>query len=158
MSVQAGQDFAIIIDYAHTPDGLENVLTAVRPMTAGRLICLFGCGGDRDRRKRPLMGAIATRLADYVIVTADNPRTEDPGQIIDDILAGIAEQTESMPVRPDIDVIADRRAAIVRAIQSAQAGDTVVLAGKGHEDYQIIGSHKIHFDDCEEALAALSTP
>ncbi len=157
MSVHAGQDFGVIIDYAHTPDGLENVLMAVRPMTPGRVICLFGCGGDRDRRKRPLMGAIATRLADQIIVTADNPRTEAPGQIIDDILAGIAEQTESMPVKPDITVIPDRRAAIVRAIHSAQAGDTVVLAGKGHEDYQILGTTKIHFDDREEALAALQS-
>lgn len=155
MPVRVGQDFAVIVDYAHTPDGLENVLAAVRPMTAGRLLCLFGCGGDRDRRKRPLMGAIAARLADVVVVTSDNPRTEDPGQIIDDILAGIAEQQASMSVNPEMYVIPDRRSAIAQVISQARLGDTVVLAGKGHEDYQILGTTKIHFDDAEEAIAAL---
>ncbi len=143
------QDIAVVVDYAHTPDSLENVLAAMRPFTQRELICVFGCGGDRDRTKRPLMGSIAARLADRVYVTSDNPRTEDPQRILQDILAGIPEATQ-----PIVEV--DRRTSIHRAIAEAKPGDTVVIAGKGHEDYQILGTTKIHFDDREEARAALA--
>ncbi len=146
--VGEGQDITVVVDYAHTPDSLENVLKALRPFTANRLICVFGCGGDRDRTKRPVMGAISAQLADFVYITSDNPRTEDPQQILQDIMAGIADQTNTA-------VICDRRECIYTAIHSAQAGDTVLIAGKGHEDYQIIGTTKIHFDDREEAAIAL---
>ncbi len=143
------QDIAIIVDYAHTPDGLENLLRAAKPLTQGQLWCVFGCGGDRDRTKRPQMGQIAANLADQVVVTSDNPRTEDPQQILDDILAGIDQTAIAPYVEPD------RQAAIHHTIRSAQAGDIVVIAGKGHEDYQILGTTKIHFDDREEAQLAL---
>ncbi|MEI7664679.1 MAG: UDP-N-acetylmuramoyl-L-alanyl-D-glutamate--2,6-diaminopimelate ligase [Synechococcaceae cyanobacterium ELA263] len=139
---------AVLVDYAHTPDGLENALAACRPFTAGRLICVFGCGGDRDRSKRPLMGAIAARLADAVVVTSDNPRTEDPGRILDDVVAGI-------PAEAAAQVEPDRAAAIALAIAGAGADDLVLIAGKGHEDYQILGSEKVHFDDREEARSCL---
>ena len=144
----AGQSPAVLVDYAHTPDGLENALAACRPFTSGQLICVFGCGGDRDRGKRPQMGEIAARLADRVVVTSDNPRTEDPQRILDDVLAGIPES--SSPV-----VEVDRAKAIAEAIASATADDLVLIAGKGHEDYQILGTTKIHFDDREEAEKAL---
>jgi UDP-N-acetylmuramoyl-L-alanyl-D-glutamate--2,6-diaminopimelate ligase len=139
---------AVLVDYAHTPDGLHNALSASRPFAAGRLICVFGCGGDRDRSKRPQMGAIAARLADQVVVTSDNPRTEDPAQILDDVVAGI-------PAGTDLTVEADRALAIAAAIAAAQPDDLVLIAGKGHEDYQILGTTKIHFDDREEAEKAL---
>ena len=139
---------AVLVDYAHTPDGLESALNACRPFTRGRLICVFGCGGDRDRSKRPLMGEIAARLADQVVVTSDNPRTEDPQQILRDVVAGI-------PTGAALQVQADRATAIAEAIAEAQAGDLVLIAGKGHEDYQILGTTKIHFDDREEAEKAL---
>ena len=139
---------AVLVDYAHTPDGLENALAACRPFTAGRLICVFGCGGDRDRSKRPQMGAIAARLADAVVVTSDNPRTEDPDQILADVVAGIPEGTE-------LQVEGDRATAIAGAIAAARPQDLVLIAGKGHEDYQILGTTKIHFDDREEAEKAL---
>lgn len=147
--VSPQQNLTLVVDYAHTPDSLENVLSALRPFTTNRLICLFGCGGDRDRTKRPLMGEIAHRLADVVYLTSDNPRTEDPAQILADIAVGIPS-----PTKP-ISVIIDRRTCIRSAIDYAQAGDTVLLAGKGHEDYQIIGTTKIPFDDREEAKLAL---
>ena len=128
----------VLVDYAHTPDALEKVLHAAREHTPGQLWCVFGCGGDRDRGKRPLMGAIAERLADVVVVTDDNPRTEDPQRIVDDIVAG-------MRARPR--VMRDRRLAIASAVGAASGGDTVVIAGKGHEDYQQIGTQKFPFSD-----------
>lgn len=139
-------DITVVVDYAHTPDGLANCLRALRPFVAGQLICVFGCGGDRDRTKRPQMGKIAADLADVVVVTSDNPRTEDPQRIIQDIVAG-------MPTPPV--VLPDRREAIHWAIERAQPGDGVMIAGKGHEDYQILGTTKIHFDDREQARLAL---
>ena len=137
--VEAGQPFAVIVDYAHTPDSLENVLRAARRLTQGRLACVFGCGGDRDRDKRPKMGEIAARLADRCVVTSDNPRSEDPEAIIAEILAGIPGYGNGNG-RDDIAVELDRRAAIAQALAEAEPGDTVVIAGKGHEQGQIIGS------------------
>jgi UDP-N-acetylmuramoyl-L-alanyl-D-glutamate--2,6-diaminopimelate ligase len=148
--VSPDQDISVVVDYAHTPDGLENLLKAARPFIAGRMICVFGCGGDRDRTKRPQMGEISARLADQSIVTSDNPRTEDPHQILDDIMAGI-------PAEADVMVLGDRAEAIQTAIASAKPGDGVLIAGKGHEDYQILGTEKIHFDDREQARQALMT-
>ncbi len=144
------QDITVIVDYAHTPDGLENLLRASRPFSQGRLICLFGCGGDRDRTKRPQMGAIAAELSDWAIVTSDNPRTENPAQILEDIVTGMGDKAARSPT-----VIGDRAAAIRTAIAEAEPGDTVLLAGKGHEDYQILGTEKVHFDDREQARLAL---
>ncbi len=141
---------AVIVDYAHTPDGLKNILNAARIITPqnGRLIAVFGCGGDRDASKRPQMGHIAEELADLLVVTSDNPRTEDPQQIITDILAGIERfQPERMTVDPD------RKAAIHRAIDMARPEDIIVVAGKGHEDYQILADRTIHFDDREVVQA-----
>lgn len=142
------QDISVIVDYAHTPDSLENLLKAARPFIPGKMICVFGCGGDRDRTKRPKMGKIAADLADVAVVTSDNPRTEDPERILQDILAGIPET-----VKPIVN--GDRATAIRTAILQAQPGDGVLLAGKGHEDYQILGTEKIHFDDREHARDAL---
>jgi UDP-N-acetylmuramoyl-L-alanyl-D-glutamate--2,6-diaminopimelate ligase len=139
---------AVLVDYAHTPDGLESALSACRPFTQGRLICVFGCGGDRDRGKRPQMGEIAARLADQVVVTSDNPRTEDPNRILEDVIAGIPSSCT-----PVVEV--DRAKAIAEAIALANVDDLVLIAGKGHEDYQILGTTKIHFDDREEAEKAL---
>jgi UDP-N-acetylmuramoyl-L-alanyl-D-glutamate--2,6-diaminopimelate ligase len=129
----------VLRDYAHTPDALERALSAVRPFTSGSLVCVFGCGGDRDRGKRPEMGRIAEAGADRAIVTSDNPRTEDPEAILDDIEAGMS--------RGNHERIEDRRAAIARAVRSAQEGDVVLLAGKGHETYQIRGTVKYPFDE-----------
>ena len=143
-----GGDPAVLVDYAHTPDGLANALAACRPFTKGRLICVFGCGGDRDRSKRPQMGAIAAQLADQLYVTSDNPRTEDVQQILADVTAGIAPGAS-------MQVDADRAVAIAAAIAAAAPGDLVLIAGKGHEDYQILGTTKVHFDDREEAEKAL---
>ena len=136
-------DYTVLIDYAHTPDALENVLTAARGFAAGRVVVLFGCGGDRDRTKRPQMGAIAARLADFVVVTSDNPRTEPPHAIIADIVDGMVG-TETPYV-----VVEDRIAAIRYALDHAQAGDVVILAGKGHETYQVVGREKHHLDERE---------
>jgi len=136
-------DYAVIIDYSHKPDALEKVLKSLRDVTAGRLICLFGCGGDRDRAKRPIMGAIAADNADLVIVTSDNPRTEEPQAIIDEIVSGM--QGKSTPTQ----VICDRVEAICWAIDKALPGDVILLAGKGHEDYQVIGHEKHHMDERE---------
>src|SRR5213075_1819150 len=124
--VDEGQDFGVLVDYAHTPDSLENVLRAARDVTRGRLHVVFGAGGDRDRGKRPLMGGVAGRLADRVIVTSDNPRSEDPEAIVDEVMAGA----------PDAEREVDRRLAIARAVESAAPGDVVVIAGKGHEQGQ----------------------
>lgn len=150
IQVNPEQDISVIVDYAHTPDSLENLLKATRPFIPGRMICVFGCGGDRDRTKRPQMGAIAARLADQTIVTSDNPRTEDPQKILNDIVEGIPNATELL-------VLGDRAEAIQAAILSAQPGDGVLIAGKGHEDYQILGTEKIHFDDREQARQALQS-
>ena len=136
-------DYAILIDYAHTPDALENVLAAVRGFAKGRVVALFGCGGDRDRTKRPKMGRIAAEKADFVVVTSDNPRTEDPGAIIQDILEGMTH-TDTPYV-----VVENRVEAIHYAIDHAQSGDVIVLCGKGHEDYQVIGHEKHHLDERE---------
>ena len=144
-----GKDYTVLIDYAHTPDGLENVLRSVRDFSRGRLIALFGCGGDRDRTKRPMMGKIAADCADLVIVTSDNPRTEVPEEIIKDILAGMQETDTPYVVEPD------RRKAIRLALQLGKKDDVIVLAGKGHEDYQIIGKEKFHLDEREEVASAL---
>lgn len=135
-------DYTILIDYAHTPDALENVLKSMHAVTQGRLVALFGCGGDRDKTKRPKMGKIAADFADFVIVTSDNPRTEEPEAIIQDILTGIPKGT-------DMKVLPDRKEAIAWAIEHHQPGDVILLAGKGHEDYQIIGKTKIHLDERE---------
>lgn len=143
--VDAGQPFTILVDYAHTPDALERVLSTIRGLTDKRIIMVFGCGGDRDKGKRPIMGKIAAEYSDVVIVTSDNPRTEEPMRIIEDIKAGTT----------GVRVIPDRREAIREAIREANEGDVVLLAGKGHEDYQIIGKEKIHFDDREEAAKAV---
>jgi UDP-N-acetylmuramoyl-L-alanyl-D-glutamate--2,6-diaminopimelate ligase len=150
--VDEGQPFAVLVDYAHTPDSLENVLAAARPLTQGRLWCVFGCGGDRDRGKRPLMGEIAARLADDVIVTSDNPRSEQPEAIVEEILAGVPRAAIGR-VAAD----ADRRAAIERAIGAAREGDVVVIAGKGHEQGQeLADGEKVPFDDAAVAREALS--
>ncbi|NEQ35445.1 MAG: UDP-N-acetylmuramoyl-L-alanyl-D-glutamate--2,6-diaminopimelate ligase [Okeania sp. SIO3I5] len=149
VQVTEEQDVSVIVDYAHTPDSLENLLKAARPFIPGRMICVFGCGGDRDRTKRPKMGQIAAELSDLAVVTSDNPRTEDPEKILQDILEGISPEVKPL-------VISDRSQAINAAIMEAKAGDGVLIAGKGHEDYQILGTEKIHFDDREQARDALS--
>ncbi len=147
--IDEGQEFYVAVDYAHTPDGLKNVLATTKEFTSGRLICVFGCGGDRDRTKRPQMGAIAASLSDVLVVTSDNPRTEDPHRIIEDVLAG----TSGSHSRVEIE--ADRRKAIERALELAQKGDFVLIAGKGHETYQIFKDRTIHFDDREIVREAL---
>lgn len=138
--VDLGFDFTVLIDYAHTPDGIENILKAVRGFAKGRVVILFGCGGDRDPLKRPLMGKAASSLADFSIVTSDNPRTEEPVSIIKQILPGVSGEYV---------VIENRREAIEYAVRNAKKDDVIVLAGKGHEDYQIIGKEKRHFDERE---------
>ncbi|MBR1723404.1 MAG: UDP-N-acetylmuramoyl-L-alanyl-D-glutamate--2,6-diaminopimelate ligase, partial [Ruminococcus sp.] len=152
--IPTGRDFTVICDYAHTPDAVSNVLRAIRHGAEGRVVCLFGCGGNRDAKKRPLMAEAAAENADFLIVTSDNPRNEEPDAIIDDILVGL-EGRSTPYVR-----ITDRREAIYWAVKNAQPKDIIVLAGKGHEDYQILaGGQKIHFDEREvvaEALARLA--
>ena len=142
-TVPTGRDFSVIIDYAHTPDGLENLLNSLRKVYQGKIITVFGCGGDRDKSKRPLMGEIAGRLSDITIVTSDNPRSEDPEMIINDILVGLEN------VKSRVFAITDRTEAIGKALKKAKAGDVVVLAGKGHETYQILKDGKIHYDERE---------
>ncbi len=157
-TIVAGQPFTVLVDYAHKPDALEQVLRSVRQLTVKRLLTVFGCGGDRDRGKRPLMGEAAGRLSDVVILTSDNPRTEEPLRIIAEAEAGLVHAGQRKVVdneaiatlRQGYLVIADRRLAIRTALAGARPGDVVVIAGKGHEDYQIIGTTKYHFDDREE--------
>lgn len=152
--IDEGQSFGVMVDYAHTPDGLENILVTAREITNGKVIVVFGCGGDRDRMKRPIMGRIAAEKADIVFVTSDNPRTEEPQAIIDDVLVGVEEgAAEKKAVR--YFVYPERREAIVKAIQAASTGDVVLIAGKGHENYQILKDKTIHFDDREECRKAL---
>lgn len=151
-TVDEGQDFLVVVDYAHTPDGLENALAAVKEVAEGSVITVFGCGGDRDRTKRPKMGAIAGRYSDYVFVTSDNPRSEDPESILKDIEPGIIDTGFASD---RYEMIADRRTAIQKAIEKASPKDVVLIAGKGHETYQLIKGATLHFDDREEARAAL---
>jgi UDP-N-acetylmuramoyl-L-alanyl-D-glutamate--2,6-diaminopimelate ligase len=139
----------VFVDYAHTPDAVERALAALRPTCLGKLVIVLGCGGDRDPGKRPLMGRAASVGADLLVATSDNPRTEDPETIVAQMLAGALGGAEILR-------ICDRRAAIHVAITAASAGDTVLLAGKGHEDYQIVGASSLHLDDREEARAALA--
>lgn len=155
---------SVYVDYAHTPDALKNVLISLRPITSGRLICIFGCGGDRDKTKRPLMGEIAATLSDIAVITSDNPRTENPSDIINDITDGVSlnkidrydpsELTRDFNKRGYV-TEPDRKKAIWLGIKASRSGDTVLIAGKGHENYQIKGSTKIRFDDMQEAELAL---
>ncbi len=147
--VREGQDYTVVVDYAHTPDGLENLLSSAREVTRGRLITVFGCGGDRDGQKRPMMGEVAGRLSDLVVVTSDNPRSEDPETILTQIEVGLEPAQASYEKEPD------RASAIGRAIGMAQPGDTVVIAGKGHETYQIFADRTVPFDDVEVASQAI---
>ncbi len=167
---EPGDDVTVVVDYAHTDDALKNLLETARPLATRQLITVFGCGGDRDRTKRPLMGAVAARLSDVVIVTSDNPRSEDPAAIVEEIKLGIIQPAERprpqeptrngqrhMPPRPpQVLTIVDRRIAIERAVETAAAGDVILIAGKGHEKYQVIGERTLPFDDVEVARAALA--
>jgi len=149
----AADGVTVVVDYAHTDDALRNLLETARPLVRGRLITLFGCGGERDRTKRPLMGVVASRLSDVIVITSDNPRHENPERIIDEIRRGITPDTR----RDDAPLftIADRRTAIAKAIDIARPGDMVLLAGKGHEKYQIVGDEHVPFDDVEIARELL---
>ncbi len=151
--VDAGQSFYVVVDYAHTDDGLSNVLRAARALCKGRIITVFGCGGDRDKGKRPKMGHVAASMSDFCILTSDNPRTEDPHRILLDVEVGM--QRAEKRKGDDYLIIESREEAIHKAISLARAGDLVMIAGKGHENYQIIGTERRHFDDREEAMAAL---
>jgi UDP-N-acetylmuramoyl-L-alanyl-D-glutamate--2,6-diaminopimelate ligase len=153
--VKAGQPFLVVVDYAHTPDALERVLATARKLTTGRLGVVFGCGGDRDRTKRPIMGEIAARLGDRVWITSDNPRSEPPQAIIDEIAVGV-RRVWAAPDR--YAMVADRRAAICAALSWADPGDAIVIAGKGHETYQIVGPDVLPFDDRDVARQILSEP
>lgn len=148
-NVDEGQQFGVIVDYAHTPDGLRNVLKSTKKITKNRLIVVFGCGGDRDRIKRPIMGEVVAEYADYIIITSDNPRTEDPMAIISDIRYGVEKGKKEYIIDPD------RKSAITKAVEEAKPGDIVMIAGKGHEDYQILRDRVIHFDDVEVVREAL---
>jgi UDP-N-acetylmuramoyl-L-alanyl-D-glutamate--2,6-diaminopimelate ligase len=158
-----GDEVRVVVDYAHTDDALKNLLETARPLAKGRIITVFGCGGDRDKSKRPLMGAVAARLSDLVIVTSDNPRSEDPDQIIEEIKRGIVMPADRVPPRGQTApkstaclAISDRKAAIERAVREARPGDLVLIAGKGHEKYQVIGDRETPFDDVEVARAMLA--
>ena len=157
----ASDDVRVIVDYAHTDDALKNLLETARPLATGRVVTVFGCGGDRDRTKRPLMGAVAARLSDLVIVTSDNPRSEDPERIIDEIRRGIVMPADRLVAKgqqkgtPSLAIV-DRREAIEKAIKDARRGDLVLIAGKGHEKYQVIGDRTLPFDDVDVARAALA--
>jgi UDP-N-acetylmuramoyl-L-alanyl-D-glutamate--2,6-diaminopimelate ligase len=148
--VDEGQPFAVIVDYSHTDDALRNAINVARSLDARRVITLFGCGGDRDRTKRPVMGQVAGELSDLVVLTSDNPRSEEPLQIMNDVLVGLRRTDTKTIVEPD------RAAAIRRAIREANAGDVVILAGKGHETCQIFRDRTIHFDDREVARETLN--
>lgn len=150
--VEAGQPYTVIVDYAHTPDGLENVLATARLITDNRLKVVFGCGGDRDNKKRPIMGEIALKMADDVYVTSDNPRTEDPEAIIDEI----ATVLKVVPEGKTVTRLSDRKEAIEAALAASEKGDLVLIAGKGHENYQILKDETIHFDDREVVLEYLA--
>jgi len=164
--VENSRGVLVLVDYAHTPDALEKTLAAVRPLTDAKVLTVFGCGGDRDRGKRPLMGEIAARLSDFVVLTSDNPRSEEPMRILQEIESGIQKtgiakleaQAPNVHDIPGYGIEVDRRKAIGLALSWARAGDVVVIAGKGHEDYQILGKQKIHFDDREVAGEILSSP
>jgi UDP-N-acetylmuramoyl-L-alanyl-D-glutamate--2,6-diaminopimelate ligase len=145
-AVDEGQPFTVLVDYAHTPEALANVLREARALASGRVICVFGCGGDRDRSKRPLMGEVAGDSTDVLVVTSDNPRSEEPRAIIEDILAGVTGEVEVEP---------DRAAAIAWALERAEEGDVVVIAGKGHEQGQEFRDRTVPFDDREVAREAL---
>jgi UDP-N-acetylmuramoyl-L-alanyl-D-glutamate--2,6-diaminopimelate ligase len=151
----SSDEVTAIVDYAHTDDALRNLLETARPLAKGRLITVFGCGGDRDRTKRPLMGAVAARLSDLIVVTSDNPRSEDPDAIIEEILRGLTPDTFRASAQPVI-TISDRRLAIGKAIELARPGDLVLIAGKGHEKYQQIGEQVLPFDDVVVARDALA--
>jgi UDP-N-acetylmuramoyl-L-alanyl-D-glutamate--2,6-diaminopimelate ligase len=142
--IECGQTFGVFVDYAHTADALAGVLATLRDVTSGRVICVFGAGGDRDRWKRPKMGRAVEETADLAIITSDNPRSEHPGQIAHDVLQGFARPAS-------VELVLDRRAAIHRALALAQRGDSILIAGKGHEDYQIVGDKTFAFDDREVA-------
>jgi UDP-N-acetylmuramoyl-L-alanyl-D-glutamate--2,6-diaminopimelate ligase len=154
-------DVRVVVDYAHTDDALKNLLETARPLATGRIITVFGCGGDRDRSKRPLMGAVAARLSDVVVVTSDNPRSENPADIIEEIKRGIVEPDrpagKPKPGQRDVRCITlvDRREAVERAVREAIPGDLILIAGKGHEKFQVIGDRVLPFDDVEIAKAAL---
>lgn len=154
--VEAGQNFTVVVDYAHTEDALIRLLTAAQALRTGRIITVFGCGGDRDRTKRPKMGRAAVQYSDVVVLTSDNPRTEDPAAILSEVEVGVKEALADR-AHVQYRMIADRRAAIEAAIQEANAGDMVLIAGKGHEDYQILGTTKHHFDDREVARETIGT-
>lgn len=148
-TIPNNKGFNVIVDYAHTPDGLDNIIKAVREFTKGKVITIFGCGGDRDRKKRPIMGEISANLSDYTIITSDNPRSEVPEAIIDEIETGIK------PITNNYEKITGRRDAIYRGVSIAKANDSIIIAGKGHEDYEIFADKTIHFDDTEVAKEAL---
>jgi UDP-N-acetylmuramoyl-L-alanyl-D-glutamate--2,6-diaminopimelate ligase len=150
------EDVTVVVDYAHTDDALRNLLETARPLAPKRLVTVFGCGGDRDRTKRPLMGMVAERLSDVVVITSDNPRSEDPQRIIDEIKRGVPAASQSTGRTPDIRTVVDRRDAIEEAIELSEPGDLVLIAGKGHEKYQQIGDRVLPFDDGKVARAALA--
>jgi UDP-N-acetylmuramoyl-L-alanyl-D-glutamate--2,6-diaminopimelate ligase len=147
--VDRGQSFTAVVDYAHTPDALQNVLENARAITEGRVLTVFGCGGDRDVSKRPFMGQVAGRHSELVVVTSDNPRSEDPESIIDDIMEGISDPMGT------VERVPDRKAAIDRAVREARPGDMVIVAGKGHENYQIIGERIVPFSDVDELARSI---
>jgi UDP-N-acetylmuramoyl-L-alanyl-D-glutamate--2,6-diaminopimelate ligase len=151
----AKDEVTVVVDYAHTDDALRNLLETARPLALGRLITVFGCGGDRDRTKRPLMGAVAGRLSDLIVITSDNPRSEDPNRIIEEVQRGITPDTRRDSTQSLLTIV-DRRAAISKAIELASAGDVVLVAGKGHENYQVIGDRTLPFDDVAVAREALA--
>jgi len=148
-------ELTVVVDYAHTDDALRNLLETARPLTHGHLITVFGCGGDRDRTKRPLMGAVAGRLSDLILITSDNPRGEDPARIIEEIRRGITADTRRDSAQRLLSIV-DRREAIAKAIELARPGDVVLIAGKGHEKYQVIGGQVLPFDDVTVAQDALN--